>query len=247
MIRTGSNIADLGVTAMSNLPRSLGDELDRMNAVLSSGPAELREREELHEQHVTDFVSLLRTPVRDALREEALSLTVSELTADAAPLVGQPFGPSVPTEGADGAHVAHDDLVQQLRKAVQSVSDHEVEGHATRLAQLLLSNWFGLLEHAMQDNKTDLLELDVDALPKTANIDAVLRGVAAYVLPPLAAATELRRYQRRLAVGSSTALSPTLHLFRDRRGWQVARTPDAARRAVLPDGESAPGIQTDLT
>lgn len=195
-----------------------------MNAELDFDPAELQEREALHEQHVTALAMRLRQPVREALEAEAARVMPEGWMADAE-LLGR----------LDAAHVAEHDAqnslgpstihigLQQMRHRVASVCDGEVEEHATQLAQLLLSNWFGLLEHAMQDQEAELLDLDLDALPRTASSDAVLRGCAAFALPPSSALDVLLAYRRGFPVGSTTALSPTLHLTRSADGWQVAR------------------------
>ena len=210
-------------------PRFPTPELDRMNASLDFHPADFKAREDLHERHVAGFKALLRSPVREALQDEGRSLVASTWISDAERVVRQHVAPAVEsdTECSDAERPARDDLSRPLRQAVESVSDDEVEEHATQLARLLLSNWFGLLEHAMQDLSVDVLDLDQDALPKTGHVDAVLAGVSAYVLPPLEAANVLRRYQQGFAVGSTTALSPSLQLVRGQHGWQVARTRNA--------------------
>lgn len=206
--------------------KSLSVELDQTNASLGFDATEFRARAALFEQHVADFAVQLRAPVRRALKREGRTLIAGQWIADAVRVVRQHFAPLALDDGDRSAEIraVQSDLALQLRLAVLSVPNVEVEEHATQLAQLLLSNWFGLLEHAMQDHETDVIDLNVDGLPKTARLDAVLHGVAAYAISPSAAVAALRRYQRTLAVGSKTALSPTLHLIRAEQGWQVART-----------------------
>ncbi len=217
-----------------DLPQSLRRELERMNAGLGFDPAELEAHRALHDRHVNEFASQLSPHVREALENEGQSLVAGDWIADAERLVRQHFAPQ-PVSGDErmaAARAEQADLAQQLRDAAVSVPEAEVEEHATELAQLLLSNWFGLLEHAMQDNGADPLELDMDALPKTAHLDAVLQGCAAFALPALSAATSLRQYQKGFALDSITPLSPTLHLARAGSGWQVSRTHEGARRAL---------------
>lgn len=229
MVWVFGNLTLQKVTTMELL-RSLSSELDRMNATLMFDATAFQAREALHEQHVASFVALLRAPVREALQDEGRSLVASQWIDDAERLMLQHFGP--PTLNAVGRPVtgraAEVDLAQQLRRAVVSVSDDEIEQHATGLARLLLSNWFGLLEHAMQDQQGDRLDLDSDALPKTAHLGAVLQGCAAYALPAASATAALRQYQTGLSVGSMTALSPTLFLLRSADGWHVSRRTKAA-------------------
>lgn len=216
------------------LPQSLRRELERMNAGLGFDPADLEARRALHDRHVNEFSSQLRSRVREALENEGQSLVAGDWIADAERLVRQHFAPP-PLSGDQrraAARAEQSDLAHQLRDAAVSVPEEEVEEHATELAQLLLSNWFGLLEHAMQDNPVHLIELDMDALPKTAHLDAVLQGCAAFALPALSAATALRQYQRGFALDSITPLSPTLHLVRAGSGWQLSRTYEGARRAL---------------
>lgn len=212
-------------------PRNPTTELDRMNANLDFDPANFKAREDLHERHVADFVALLRLPVREALQDEGRSLVASGWISQAERIVRPHVAPLAQSAADRSAaeQPSQDDLSQRLRQAVGSVSDDEVEEHATQLAQLLLSNWFGLLEHAMQDRSVDVLELDQDALPKTVHFNAVLAGVSAYALTPSEVANLLRRYQHGFALGSTTALSPSLQLVRGQHGWQVARAHDPIR------------------
>lgn len=231
MMQMWANMLRLEVTSMKQ-PQGLGSELDRMNTELDFDPEEFQAREALYQRHVADLVALLRAPVRQALLDEGHSVDAGEWVSHIERLEHQHFASPIHSadEGLAGARNAQGDLGQRLREAVASVSDAEVEGHATQLAQLLLSNWLGLLEHAMQDHPNDgVLELDADGLPMTANLDAVLQGAAAYVLSPEAAAIGLRQYREGFAVGSITALSPTLQLVRGQRGWHVARTQYAGR------------------
>lgn len=215
------------------LPKSLRYELDRMNADRGFGAADLEARRALSDRHVADFVSILCPRVREALENEGQSLIAGDWVADAERIVCEHL--SVRTtvdERMVAARIEQANLAGQLREAAVSIPDDEVEEHASELAQLLLSNWFGLLEHAMQDDAEDLLDLDMDALPGTAHLDAVLQGCAAFALPALSAATALRHYQRGFEPNSITALSPSLYLVRSQSGWQVARTHERAGRAL---------------
>lgn len=227
------------------LPNSLRRELDRMNADLAFGAADLEARRALSNRHVADFVSQLRPRVREALENEGQSLIAGDWVADAERIVRQHLSVrSTVDERMAAARAEQADLAGQLREAAVSVPDDEVEEHATELAQLLLSNWFGLLEHSMQDDAEDLLDLDMDALPRTAHLDAVLQGCAAFALPALSAATALRQYQRGFAPNSITVLSPSLHLVRSQGGWQVARTRERAGRALRSPQAAAHSIES---
>lgn len=215
------------------VPKSLQHELDRMNATLEAAPTDLQQRQALSDRHVASFAALLRPRVRDALESEGQSLVAGDWVADAERIVRAHL--SVPTTASErmaAARMEQAELAKQLRDAAVSISDEDVEEHATELAQLLLSNWFGLLEQAMQDAAEDLIELDMDALPGTAHLDAVLQGCAAFALPALSAATALRQYQRGFMPNSITALSPSLHLVRSSGSWQVARSYERATRAL---------------
>lgn len=211
-------------------PDPLQPELERLRSLLKPDRAAFVERQTLHEQHVRTFVDQVRSSVRLALEQEGAAEVASLWMDDARRMLSQWI--VLPSEVGKAAHppgsrdaerLLQAELAATLTTQAAEPSEVEVEDHATELVQLLLSNWFSLLEHALQDEDVGLLALDFDALPPQAQPGAVLAGCEAFALPPLAAAKALRAYQRSLAQeGVVVTLSPTLHLLRMRNEWQVA-------------------------
>lgn len=226
------------------LPESLRLELERMSALLKPDPAAFEARKAMHELHVLAFVDQLRPAVRKALEEEGQAEVAGDWIEDARQTIVRWL--ALPanvheTSTLDAERQLQEALTDDLVAEAAKPTDEEVEDHATELAQLLLSNWFAMLEHALQDQGGELLALDFDALPLRARPAEVLQGCEAFALPALAAATALRDYQRSLMQDNSiVALSPTLHLLRARGEWRVARTRQRAEAALQQQTRAQP-------
>lgn len=211
-------------------PDPLQPELERLRSLLKPDRATFVERQAFHEHHVRAFVDQVRSSVRLALEQEGAAEVASMWMDDARRMLSQWIvlpsevgGAAHPSGSSDAERQLQAELAATLTAQAAEPSEVEVEDHATEMVQLLLSNWFSLLEHALQGQDVGLLALDFDALPPQARPGAVLAGCEAFALPPLAAAKALRAYQHSLArEGVVVTLSPTLHLLRMRNEWQVA-------------------------
>ena len=211
-------------------PDPLQPELERLRSLLKPDRATFVERQAFHEHHVRAFVDQVRSSVRLALEQEGAAEVASMWMDDARRMLSQWIvlpsevgGAAHPSGSSDAERQLQAELAATLTAQAAEPSEVEVEDHATEMVQLLLSNWFSLLEHALQGQDVGLLALDFDALPPQARPGAVLAGCEAFALPPLAAAKALRAYQHSLArEGVVLTLSPTLHLLRMRNEWQVA-------------------------
>lgn len=221
-------------------PDPLQTELERLRGLLRPDRAAFAERQELHERHVCAFANQLSPAVRLALEQEGSAEVAAAWIGDARRMLTQWAGmpthtgsqPGLPTD-LDAARRLQEELTAALLPEACEPSEGEVADHSRELAQLLLSNWFSLLEHALQDHKVGLLPLDFDALPPQTLPSAVLDGCEAFALPPLAAAKALREFQQGLAKeGEVVSLSPTLHLLRTRNEWHLARSTQLAQASL---------------
>lgn len=221
-------------------PDPLQTELERLRGLLRPDRAAFAERQELHERHVRAFADQLRPAVRLALEQEGSAEVATAWINDARRMLTQWAGMAtgiggqsgLPTD-QDAARKLQEELTAALLPEAGEPSEGEVEDHSRELAQLLLSNWFSLLEHALQDHKVGLLALDFDALPPQTLPSAVLEGCEAFALPPLAAAMALREFQQGLAKeGEVVRLSPTLHLLRTESEWHLARSTQLAQASL---------------
>ncbi|MBQ0942277.1 hypothetical protein KAK07_02890 [Ideonella sp. 4Y16] len=217
-------------------PDSLQQELQRLRQVLQPDSEAFELRQRLHEQHVTAFAEQLHPAVCHALVQEGSAEVAAAWLDDARRALTQWAGLlAEPGQPAPARLPAVDRQLQEELSAVllsdqEGPSDDEVDEHARELAQLLLSNWFSLLEHALQDANADALALDFDALPMRTLPGAVLNGCEAFALPPRESAKALREFQQGLArAGEVVSLSPTLHLLPAKHGWHVARTRQRAQ------------------
>jgi hypothetical protein len=112
----------------------------------------------------------------------------------------------------------------------RDVTTEEIEDHVVELAQLLLSNWSGLIEHALQDQDDERLVL-IDGLPASAAPDAGLVGVEPwFVLPALVADWVLATYQLHLVKHDPiVALTPSIYLLFFSDEFRATRTREQAQ------------------
>lgn len=100
-----------------------------------------------------------------------------------------------------------------------SVDDEEVWEHCADLARLLISNWFAVLEEAVETQPAKAVKLEYRAFPPTASPGVVTEGCEGFALPAELALSKVFEYQQSLAkVGETVTLSPIVSLYRSERG-----------------------------
>ena len=216
---------------------ALQAELARIQAELKPDPASFARRAALHVQHVRALSARLRPAVAIALTEESARLLadgwidkasqalshslLQALVADVADKIStrKPADPELRTE-----------LAVNLGPLAANPTDAEVDEHTIELAQLLLSNWIGHLEHSLQDAPNGRLELLVDAMPPTARPGADLEGAEGFALSVDAAAQVLAAYRLELAASQKVVeLTPSVSIFHAVGRWFAACTLEDAK------------------
>lgn len=150
----------------------------------------------------------------------------------------------------------HDELAKALRAGSASeLTSNEIDEHSDELAQLLLSNWFALLERALEDSGSPApLRLSANLLPPDVAPQALVEGCEAFVLSPGESAKALLDFQKHLAPeGQRVQVLPSLELMKTAQGWQVARPgslpmhADAEIRRPARTGPALAGLVHQMT
>jgi len=179
---TGTRQAEQPIAGPSRLleQAALLEELDRAQQEHQPDSGRLQARRQYFEVHADALALLLVPAMRTALAREAAD-TLAEL--DNLQLQGRPLSRWVrhlaSRHGADA-------------ESLLSPGDAEVKSCAQELAQLLLSNWFGLLTHATREQASEMMEAlrgNPPILPTE-----VTTGCRAYPVPEVQAISVLAMY-----------------------------------------------------
>ncbi len=210
-------------------------------------------RQAIHHKHVEAFSEQLRPMIERALKEEAdfvakewfeqaekIALWLIGPDAVEASSVSPVSGVGLPpiSSGADSSSPSrllstsaresiHVRVSESLRRGANEVTQDEIEEHSIELAQLLLSNWIGVLEQALHDAPTrEPIALEFKALPPQAEPSLLSRGCEAFSLPVEDCIKALLAYQDCLAGSDEAAeLSASIKLHRAVDGrWRVLRS-----------------------
>ena len=204
--------------------KALQAELERVRQVYQPDEEAFQQRLALNTQHVQEFTEILRPLVHEALTAESKLEVALEWKEQASLLAARMLSGNTGTDAQreQAERELTQELAAQLAHGDPQPTVAEIEAHAIELAQLLLSNWTALLEHALEDSPR--LEL-VSALPSTSPAESLVAGVEAFVLDVLSAGLALSTYQQALADREEVvALTPTVHIFSVANQWRATRT-----------------------
>ncbi len=204
-------------------------ELARVRKVHGIDEHQHRRRRELHEQHTLALSTKLRPSVQNALLSEALQDVGAEWIELAASILREQVD-----LGADDGLLAQAeqeliaDVARSLATENRQPDPDEIEDHAVELAQLLLSNWSALLEHALEDSQDGRVTL-VDRLPDSALFGQDVAGIEGFAVSAADAMRVFSQFQTDLVEqGAVAELTPTVHVFCFNERWRVAASRDLA-------------------
>lgn len=149
---------------------------------------------------------------------------------------------SVALPGSEAERKLVDSLAIRIKSSeYYEVSNDEVTEHSTDLARLLISNWFGALEDAVQAQPDEAVKLEYRAFPPSASAGVVTEGCEAFALPAEQAISLVFEYQKSLAgSGQVVELSPIVSLYRSKAGpWYAFETQRPSVVEVLRGAESS--------
>lgn len=218
--------------------KDIAEEIDRLSGLGLVDHASER-RQSIYRRHVAAFSRQLRPSVAQALEVEARRLA-EEWLDNVESMVGWLLKPEA-DEGAEtlqGRHheshltdMGKEHLIATISASLQEnpgkVTDEEIEEHAVELAQLLLSNWVGILEQAFADAPGQaVVLLEYKALPPQTDPNALGRGCEAYALAVDDCVKALLTYQESLvSPGSKVDISADIQLHRSTDGrWHAFRS-----------------------
>lgn len=120
-------------------------------------------------------------------------------------------------------------------QACHEVDDEEVAEHSSDLSRLLISNWFGVLEDAVEAQPDKSVKLEYRAFPPSVSAGVVTEGSEGFALPSEQAISKVFEYQESLAMpGQWVMLSPIVSLYRSKSGpWHAFHTKRAEVLAAL--------------
>lgn len=163
----------------------------------------------------------------------------------------QSASPTPREEVPHPARLAEQDLVSSLEEKLNDsanyvVDDSEIAEHSAELARLLISNWFSVLEDAVQEKPNEALKLEYRAFPPSASPGVVTEGCEAFALPAEQAITKVFEYQQSLAnPGESVELSPIVSLYRSKSGpWYAYSTKTPSVLDVLYAQEALETVES---
>lgn len=213
--------------------KALQAELARTQAELKPDPVRFARRAALHEQHVRALSDRLRPAVATALKQESAQLVAGGWIDEARQALSQWLLQASTVETTDEIRAReqaerelHAELAESLASLAQNPLDAEIEAHAIELAQLLLSNWIGHLEHALQDVPSGRLDALVDAMPPSARPGSDLEGAEGFALHVGTTAQILADYRLELAMSPQGVIemTPSVSIFHSSGRWFAART-----------------------
>lgn len=188
-------------------------------------------RTALLQQHVCALGARLRPDVAAALRDESAQLMVKGWVAEARQALSR-WLLQTKAEETPKDVLARDqperelqtELAIDLVELASTPTETEIDEHTVELAQLLLSNWIGHLEHALQDTTDGRLQDLVDAMPPEVQPRAVLVGVEAFALPVGMSSQLLAEHQQALAASHDVIeMTPTVSIFHLTGRWYAAK------------------------
>ena len=150
--------------------------------------------------------------------------------------IHQESAPSVSRFGNQVEMQLIDSLEAKLKDATHyEVREEEVEEHSGDLARLLISNWFGVLEDAVEEQPGTPVKLEYRAFPPSVSAGVVTEGCEGFALPTQLAISKVFEYQQSLAaLGESVTLSPIVSLYRSKSGpWYAYHTKSSKVLAAL--------------
>ncbi|MGY4829190.1 hypothetical protein ACVNIS_11475 [Sphaerotilaceae bacterium SBD11-9] len=212
------------------MDKALQAELARTRAELKPDPVGFARRTALHKQHVRALGAYLRPAVAVALKEESAKLLAEEWVAEARQALSrwllQTNAEEKPEDVLARGQAERElqtELAIDLVELASTPTETEIDEHTVELAQLLLSNWIGHLEHGLQDSSDGRLRDLVNAMPPKVPPSAVLVGVEAFALPVAVTSQLLAEHQQALAASRDVIeMTPTVSLFHLAGRWYAA-------------------------
>lgn len=216
---------------LSIMNKALQAELARTRGELKPDPAGFARRTALLQQHVRALGARLRPAVADALGVESAQLMAEGWVAEARQALSrwllQTKAEETPEDVLARERAERElqtELAVDLAALASTPTEAEIDDHTVELAQLLLSNWIGRLEHALQDSSNGRLQDLVDAMPPDAQPRAVLEGVEAFALPVGRTSQLFAEHQQVMAASHDVIeMTPTVSLFHLTGRWYAAQ------------------------
>jgi hypothetical protein len=226
---------------MAREPTTLEQERARL-AAGAAEPGYLERREELFAGQVTELAKRLLPAVSHALTQEATSEVAEEWLNEAS----QALRAAVPELPADAESSPEfqsalkkmrAELGQSLSKDLIVPTATEIEEHAQELAQLLLGNWFAILEHIQADDSREAISLTVNGIPQAVDQSELYEGVEGFAVPKSQLTVHFLDYISSLAhAGPVMELAPDRFLVFKGAERFLVRSREAAER-LLKGGE----------
>ena len=176
---------------------------------------DLAREQALFDAQVNLLGGLLKPLVADALRAEVAQVAADEWIEQASTALSVALSEDERPSDDERLRNAQRELKERLKKELSTdlVPDRsEIETHTCELAQCVLSNWFSLLQDALdsQVQTTDgaRVRLDAKGLPDAASEQVLLEGTLAFALDPEVVLKTFLTYYRSL---QTVQLSPYIY------------------------------------